>query len=116
MAQRADGTGAPGAAGPTPAAPATSPKDPAAKAAAAQARGIVAMMISALLLMLGDSISKFLLETYPVGQVIALRQGSALLVIFAWALAVGGPRMLTIVSWRGQLTRGGLFCGCDLYG
>lgn len=109
MAQRADGTGAPGAAGPTPAAPATSPKDPAAKAAAAQARGIVAMMISALLLMLGDSISKFLLETYPVGQVIALRQGSALLVIFAWALAVGGPRMLTIVSWRGQLTRGGLF-------
>jgi hypothetical protein len=77
MAQQADGTGAPDAAGPTPAAPATSPKDPAAKAAAAQARGIIAMMIAALLLMLGDAISKYLLQTYPVGQVIGLRQFAA---------------------------------------
>ena len=108
MAQPAGGTGGPDA-GPTPASPAGSPKDPAAKAAAAQARGIFAMMISALLLMLGDSISKYLLETYPIGQVIAIRQAAALLVIFAWALAVGGPPMLRIVSWRGQLLRGGLF-------
>ncbi|MCE2946069.1 MAG: DMT family transporter [Betaproteobacteria bacterium] len=79
------------------------------KAAAAQARGIVAMMISALLLMLGDSISKFLLETYPIGQVIAIRQFAALAVILAWALSVGGPQVLRIVSWRGQLMRGGLF-------
>ncbi|MFO0523429.1 MAG: DMT family transporter [bacterium] len=79
------------------------------KAAAAQARGIVAMMISALLLMLGDSISKVLLETYPIGQVIAIRQFAALAVILAWALSVGGPQVLRIVSWRGQLMRGGLF-------
>ena len=52
-------------------------------AAAAQARGIVAMMISALLLMLGDSIAKILLETYPIGQVIAIRQLAALAVILA---------------------------------
>lgn len=78
-------------------------------AAAAQARGIVAMMISALLLMLGDSIAKVLLETYPIGQVIAIRQLAALAVILAWALSVGGARVLVIVSWRGQLLRGLLF-------
>jgi drug/metabolite transporter (DMT)-like permease len=80
-----------------------------AKAAAAQTRGIIAMMISALLLMIGDSISKFLLETYPIGQVIAIRQFAALAVILAWALSVGGAPVLRIVSWRGQLMRGGLF-------
>jgi drug/metabolite transporter (DMT)-like permease len=78
-------------------------------AASAQARGIIAMMISALLLMLGDSISKILLETYPIGQVIAIRQFAALAVIFAWALSVGGPQVLRVVSWQGQLMRGGLF-------
>ncbi|MCE2978975.1 MAG: DMT family transporter [Betaproteobacteria bacterium] len=84
-------------------------RDVTARAAKAQARGIVAMMISALLLMLGDSISKFLLETYPIGQVITIRQFAAVLVILAWALSVGGPSVLRIVSWRGQLVRGGLF-------
>jgi|LNFM01.1.fsa_nt_gb drug/metabolite transporter (DMT)-like permease len=97
MAQQGDGAAPAGSASATRA------------AAAAQARGIVAMMISALLLMLGDSISKFLLETYPIGQVVAIRQFAALAVILAWALSVGGPRVLAIVSWRGQLVRGGLF-------
>lgn len=79
------------------------------RAAAAQTRGIIAMMISALLLMLGDSISKYLMQTYPVGQVIGIRQSAALLVILVWALSVGGPAVLRVVSWRGQLVRGLLF-------
>lgn len=110
MPPRADSTGT-GTADALPAASVqcAAAKDAAAKSAAAQARGIVAMMISALLLMLGDSIAKFLLETYPIGQVITIRQFAALLVILVWALSVGGPRMLSIVSWRGQLLRGGLF-------
>jgi len=78
-------------------------------AASAQTRGIVAMMFSALFLMLGDAISKYLLQTYPLGQLIGLRQGAALLIILPWALAVGGPAILRMVSWRGQLMRGLLF-------
>jgi drug/metabolite transporter (DMT)-like permease len=94
---------------PTAAGPAAAEAAATRAAAAQQARGILAMMISALLLMLGDSIAKLLLETYPIGQVIAIRQLAALAVILAWALSVGGAQVLAIVSWRGQLLRGVLF-------
>jgi drug/metabolite transporter (DMT)-like permease len=78
----------------------------------AQTRGIIAMTIAAFLLMLGDAISKHLLHTYPVGQVIGLRQFAALVVVLVWALSVGGPKILRVVAWRGQLLRGLLFlCG-----
>jgi len=80
-----------------------------ARPMSAQTRGIIAMMISALMLMLGDATSKYLMETYPIGQVVGLRQLTALVVILIWAMAVGGPRILRVVSWRGQLLRGALF-------
>jgi len=39
------------------------------------------MILGAALLSLNDAVSKFLTESYPVGQVIGLRQAASLLVI-----------------------------------
>jgi drug/metabolite transporter (DMT)-like permease len=75
----------------------------------ARTLGIAAMVVSALFLMLGDAISKHLMATYPVGQVIALRQGLAVLIILPWALWLGGPKLLRVVSYSGHALRAALF-------
>ena len=72
-------------------------------------KGVVLATVGAALLTTNDAISKYLVETYPVGQVICLRQAATLLVIVPYVMLVAGWGALRVGSWPGQLTRGGLF-------
>ncbi len=67
------------------------------------------MILGAALLSLNDAVSKFLTESYPVGQVIGLRQAASLLVILPYAYYTTGWRGLRIVNWGGQGFRGAVF-------
>ncbi|MFN7753243.1 MAG: DMT family transporter [Pseudomonadota bacterium] len=85
------------------------PGSTAARSARASHRlGVLSMCAAALFLMLGDAISKHLMETWPIGQVIGVRQAIALAIVLPWALSLGGPRMLRIGHWRLQAMRGAL--------
>jgi drug/metabolite transporter (DMT)-like permease len=72
-------------------------------------KGVLATGGGILLLTLNDAVSKYLTETFPVGQVICLRQGATLLVIVPYVMLATGWGALRVVSWSGQLTRGALF-------
>lgn len=72
-------------------------------------KGILAMVLGAALLSLNDAVSKFLTESYPIGQVIGLRQAASLLVIVPYAYYTTGMRGLRVVNWGGQGFRGGVF-------
>ena len=78
-------------------------------------KGIVIMICGIALLTTNDAITKHLLASHPVGQVICLRQAATLLVIVPYAMLVTGWGALRVASWPWQLTRGGLFiCGSFL--
>ncbi len=67
-----------------------------------QMKGVVAMILAALLLTLNDAISKYLTETYPVGQVIALRQLCSMLVILPYIHWVSGWRAISVTNRTGM--------------
>jgi len=67
------------------------------------------MMIAAVgILTVNDAMAKLLTERYPVGQVLAVRGGLVVLLVYLWALASGRARVLRVKSWPLNLTRGGL--------
>jgi drug/metabolite transporter (DMT)-like permease len=72
-------------------------------------KGILAMILGAALLSLNDAVSKFLTESYPIGQVIGLRQATSLLVILPYAYYTTGLGGLRVVNWGGQGFRGAVF-------
>ena len=72
-------------------------------------KGILVMVVGVALLTANDAVSKYLTESYPVGQVICLRQAATLLVIVPYVIAVTGWEALRVASWPGQITRGLLF-------
>jgi drug/metabolite transporter (DMT)-like permease len=61
------------------------------------------------LLVINDALSKFLTESYPVGQVVSIRQALGLLVILPYVHWISGWRSLEVHDWRGQAARGVLF-------
>jgi drug/metabolite transporter (DMT)-like permease len=71
--------------------------------------GILAMVASAGLITLNDAVSKHLAQSYPIGQVICLRQLAAFLFILPYALATSGLGSLRPVYRGGQLLRALLF-------
>ena len=74
-------------------------------------RGILAMTAGAGLLVLNDGVSKYLMEHYPIGQVMCLRQAAAFLFILPYTWATIGFGTLRVVNYRGQALRAGLFVG-----
>jgi drug/metabolite transporter (DMT)-like permease len=74
-------------------------------------KGVLAAVGGILFLTLNDAVSKYLTQSFPVGQVICLRQAATLLFIVPYVALVTGFGALRVVSWRGQLTRGMLFVG-----
>ncbi len=70
------------------------------------AKGIAAMLLGSAFLSLNDAVSKLLTETYPVGQVIAIRQCCSFLVITPYIHWVTGWRALAFTDGQGQLLRG----------
>ncbi|HET9663954.1 MAG TPA: DMT family transporter [Burkholderiales bacterium] len=82
---------------------------------ASSLRGIAAMTAAAGLLTLNDAVSKHLTEHYPIGQVIALRQAAAFLIVLPYAWAYTGLGALRSVNHGGQLLRGILFIGSTVF-
>ncbi|MCC7484665.1 MAG: DMT family transporter [Burkholderiales bacterium] len=75
---------------------------PTLKGMAAAAGGIA-------LLTLNDAVSKHLVHSFPVGQVVCIRQAATLIVIVPYVMFVTGWGALRVVSPAGQLVRGLLF-------
>jgi drug/metabolite transporter (DMT)-like permease len=77
-------------------------------------RGIALMVVSAALLALNDTVTKWLTESYPATQVWCLRTVFVLIPILAVAAHRGAWRQLRVVSWGGQTLRAALFVSTTL--
>ena len=69
------------------------------------------MVGSAALLAMNDAVSKFLSETYPVGQILGLRHTVALLIILAYVHWGPGWAALRVTDRWGQALRALIFVG-----
>lgn len=68
--------------------------------------GILCMVVGMVILTANDGIAKYLTESYPVGQVLALRGSVVVLVVIAWGLSSGRrATFFTVVDWRLQMAR-----------
>jgi drug/metabolite transporter (DMT)-like permease len=72
-------------------------------------RSLLLMTLGIALLTANDAASKYLVQTYPVGQVIGLRQAATLLVLIPYVMYFSRWSALRVVDWPGQLGRGLLF-------
>lgn len=72
-------------------------------------RSLLLMTLGIALLTANDAASKYLVQSYPVGQVIGLRQMATLLVLIPYVMYFSSWRAVRVVDWPGQLTRGALF-------
>lgn len=72
-------------------------------------RSLLLMALGIALLTANDATSKYLVQSYPVGQVIGLRQAATLLVLIPYVMLFSRWSALRVVDWSGQLTRGVLF-------
>lgn len=79
------------------------------KNASQMLKGVVLMAIGVLLLTINDAVSKHLVLSHPVGQVIFLRQTATLLVMIPYVMMVTGWGALRVVNGPGQLIRGLMF-------
>jgi drug/metabolite transporter (DMT)-like permease len=75
------------------------------------ANGICIMILGAGVLSMNDAATKYLAESYPMGQVLGLRQSVALLVIFAYVWWSGSWEKLRINHRSGQAWRAAVHCG-----
>ncbi|MDF1791593.1 MAG: DMT family transporter [Thalassobaculaceae bacterium] len=74
----------------------------------APAKAILMMVAAAAILTVNDAIAKWLTERYPIGQVLAIRGGLVVILVYGWAAASGRLSVLKVRSWPLQLARGGL--------
>ena len=74
-------------------------------------RGILCMLGGALSLTINDAMAKYLTQSYPVGQVMALRGLSIILLLIAFLFFMNNLRALKIFSWKGHLLRAGAMTG-----
>lgn len=72
-------------------------------------RSLLLMMLGIVLITANDAATKHLVQTYPVGQVIGLRQAATLLVLLPYVMLFSHWSQLRMVDVRGQLARGLLF-------
>jgi drug/metabolite transporter (DMT)-like permease len=68
------------------------------------------MICGTALLIGNDAVSKYLTETFPLGQVICLRQAAALLAMVPYIVWVTGGASLRVHAWGRQIARGAMFC------
>ncbi|MBX3664233.1 MAG: DMT family transporter [Burkholderiales bacterium] len=72
-------------------------------------RSLFLMTLGIALLTANDAASKYLVQSYPVGQVVGLRQAATLLVLIPYVMYFSSWSALRVVDWPGQLGRGLLF-------
>lgn len=75
----------------------------------ASLKGIAAMIVAAFLLTLNDAASKWLMQTYPVWQVLSVRQICSLLVILPYIHFVTGWRVVKVTNRPGMALRSVFF-------
>lgn len=75
------------------------------------ANGVCIMILGAGVLSMNDAATKYLAETYPMGQVLGLRQSVALIVILAYVWWSGSWEKLRINHRSGQAWRAAVHCG-----
>jgi len=91
------------------------PNPPAARSQNQTLKAIALMIAGAALLSANDAASKYLTQSYPIGQVICLRHAATLLVIVPYIAWVSGWRAARVVQWPGQVFRGLLFLGSAVF-
>jgi drug/metabolite transporter (DMT)-like permease len=69
------------------------------------------MTVGVLVLTLNDGMAKFLTESYPVGQVMALRGVSIVVLMTGFFVFRGQGTALKVNNWGHQLLRGGFMTG-----
>ena len=72
-------------------------------------KGILAMIVAALLLTLNDAATKWLTQTYPVWEVLALRQFCSLLVIIPYIHFFTGWGVVKVANRPGMALRSAFF-------
>jgi drug/metabolite transporter (DMT)-like permease len=77
-------------------------------------RGVLCMTAGALVLTVNDGMAKYLTESYPVGQVMALRGVSIVILLAAFYLSTGQVAALRVNRWSHQLTRAALMTGSTI--
>lgn len=73
--------------------------------------GILCMVAGALSLTINDAMAKYLTQSYPVGQVMALRGVSILVLLYAFLLIKNKIAMLKVYSWKNHFARAGAMTG-----
>ena len=71
-------------------------------------RGIACMLVSGVFLTANDSITKWLVPHYPVGEILCV-QGSLIALLAAAWMRLHGESAWRIVRWRSHLSRGALY-------
>ena len=77
-------------------------------------RGIAAMAVAALILTVHDTGTKLMLETYPVNQLVTVRQTFALLILVAIMAATTGWAAIRVVNRGALIARSLLFTSTTL--
>ncbi len=72
-------------------------------------RSLVLMSAGIALLTANDAVSKYLVQSHPVGQVICLRQVATLLVLIPYIMYFSSWSVLRVTNLSGQIVRGALF-------
>ena len=75
------------------------------------AKGVFVMILAAGVMSMNDAVSKYLVESYPIGQILCLRQAVALVVILVYVGHQGSWRDLRINNRGGQALRAILHVG-----
>ena len=65
-------------------------------------KGILCMLGGALALTINDAMAKYLTESYPVGQVMALRGLSILILLIVFLFFINNLKALKINSWKSR--------------
>ena len=78
-------------------------------------RGILCMLGGALSLTINDAMAKYLTQSYPVGQVMALRGLSIILFLIIFLFFMNNLQALKIFSWKGHLLRAGAMTGSTFF-
>ena len=78
-------------------------------------RGVLCMLGGALSLTINDAMAKYLTQSYPVGQVMALRGLSIIMLLIAFLFFMNNLKALKIFSWKGHLLRAGAMTGSTFF-
>ena len=78
-------------------------------------KGILCMLGGALALTINDAMAKYLTQSYPVGQVMALRGLSILILLIVFLFFINNLKALKINSWKSHFLRASTMTGSTVF-